>query len=82
MVDVPDDLVVEYQRAKAAEKEISDRVEEAQQRLLHSIGVNEAGRFSGGVVTYLEQTRKSYQVAESTFRTIRVKTDKKALVTT
>jgi len=79
-VDLPDDLVAEFQAAKEQEKQAAEIVEVAQQKLLNAIGAAEAGRWSGGLVTYLEQTRKSYQVKESTFRTIRVKSDKRTLV--
>lgn len=79
-VDVADALVAEYQLAKERAKAAEDYADEVQQRLLDAIGPAEAGKWSGGLVTYFEQTRKAYQVKETTYRTIRVKTDKKALV--
>jgi len=79
-VDVPDSLVAEFQAARDKANEYKELADEAQKRLLDAIGAAEAGRFAGGLVTYYEQTRKAYHVNETTFRTVRVKTDKKALV--
>lgn len=85
VVTVADDLVAMYQAAKDNLKAAQEVADEAQQRLMQAIGTAEAGRWSDGMVTYFEQTRKAYQVAESTYRTLRIKADKpskKALVTT
>lgn len=82
VVDIPDELVKEYQAAKAREAVAAKQAEDAQRRLLAAIGAAEAGRYSAGLITYYEQTRKAHEVAASTFRQIRVKAEKKALVTT
>ena len=78
--DIPVSLVAEYQAAKELEKAATAQATEAQQRLLDAIGPAEAGCWPGGLVTYYEQTRKAYHVAESTYRTLRVKADKRTMV--
>lgn len=81
VVSIPDELVELYLAAKAEEKAAVAKAEAAQTQLLASLGVAEAGDYSGGRVWYSEQTRKGYQVQESTYRVLRVKAAKKAKVT-
>lgn len=81
VVSIPDELVELYLAAKAEEKAAVAKAEAAQTQLLASLGAAEAGDYSGGRVWYSEQTRKGYQVQESTYRVLRVKAAKKAKVT-
>lgn len=81
VVSIPDGPVELYLAAKAEEKAAVAKAEAAQAQLLASLGVAEAGDYSGGRVWYSEQTRKGYQVQESTYRVLRVKAAKKAKVT-
>lgn len=81
VVSIPDGPVELYLAAKAEEKAAVAKAEAAQAELLASLGVAEAGDYSGGRVWYSEQTRKGYQVQESTYRVLRVKAAKKAKVT-
>ena len=81
VVSIPDGPVELYLAAKAEEKAAVAKAEAAQAELLASLGAAEAGDYSGGRVWYSEQTRKGYQVQESTYRVLRVKAAKKAKVT-
>lgn len=80
VVDIPTDLVLAYQQAKAAEKAAVEKSESAMCELLNVLGNAEAGKWSGGLVTYYETSRKAYEVAANTYRQIRIKASKKELV--
>lgn len=81
VVSIPDDPVEAYLAAKEIEKEAIKNADAAKATLLASLGSAEAGDYSGGRVWYSEQTRKGYQVEDSTYRVLRVKSSKKAKVT-
>lgn len=76
VVAVSDDLVLRWQEAKAAAKEANDYRDECQRELLAAIGDAEAAEWSGGQVTYLQQTKKGHYVNGSTYRVIREKKGK------
>lgn len=91
IVNLSDELVDALVIAKATAKQADDDVEAAQAAVLAALGDAEAGRYSRGVATYMEQTarrldsdriKKQYPaiaaecVAESRFRVLRMKADK------
>jgi len=62
------------EEAKAAEKLAKEQVEEIEAKLLIELGDAEAATLSDGrTFTYLETKRKSYTVAETVYRSIRIK---------
>lgn len=71
-VELSEELVSAYVDCQVRSKQADEQKEEAQRRILTALGDAEAGTFAGGRVTYLQQTRKSYTVNESTFRVMRV----------
>lgn len=77
VIDIPTELVEILQLKKAALKIAKKESEDADNILKAALGVAEAGRFEGGLVTFLQQTRKGYTVKESTYRVLRIKRDKK-----
>jgi len=59
---------------KDCKKQAEDQLEDVEARLLIKLGDAEAATLSDGrTFTYLESKRKSYTVAETTFRTMRIK---------
>jgi len=73
VVDIPEDLFTAYKEAQAAASAAEKAKKAAQAELLAALGTAEGGSCALGSVTYLEQTRKSYTVAESTYRVLRLK---------
>ncbi len=69
-------LVASLERAKSDLKAAKDQEEKSQAALLLALGDAEIGKYEGGIVTYKESTRKSYTVAESSYRTLRIKPTK------
>lgn len=72
-VSVSAELVEAWEAAKAKAKAADEEAEAAKVKVLAALGDAERGVYLGGEVTYLEQRRKAYQVAESTFRVLRHK---------
>lgn len=70
---VADALVAEFVAKNKAAKVAIDDAERAKSELLTALGDAEAATWSGGSLTYHEQTRKAYAVKETTFRMLRVK---------
>ncbi len=77
IIDIPTELVEVLQLRKAALKIAKSEEKDADTALKAALGVAEAGRFDGGLATYLQQTRKGYVVKESIYRVLRIKRDKK-----
>jgi predicted phage-related endonuclease len=72
-----EDLLTLRQAAKECEKQAKSQVEEIESKLLVKLGDAEAANLSDGrQFTYLETKRKSYTVAETSYRTIRIKKGK------
>ncbi len=70
--------IVEIRQARNDElKTAKAAFDLANNTLKASLGTAEAGKFDGGMVTFLEQARKAYSVAEGKFRVLRIKKDKK-----
>lgn len=78
VVPVAEDLVEAYLSAQKAKSAAERAYEEAQARLLASMGDAEAAVYSGGSLTYYETHRKGFTVEESTFRVLRHKAAKKS----
>lgn len=76
VVELPDQVVADFEAAREACKRANDAKEEAEGRLLAALGTAEAGTFGGGMVTYLESQRKAYSVAASAYRSLRIKRTK------
>ena len=76
-IELPDEVVDAWQKRKAAEKQAKDGREEAEAKLLAALGNAEGGTYSGGLVTFLEYRNKGYAVKPYTYRSLRIKTDKK-----
>lgn len=72
-VAVADDLVQDWIDRQQEAKESERRANEAKTAMMAALGDAERGVWSGGEVTFMEQTRKAHQVAESTFRVLRNK---------
>lgn len=71
------DLVDYLEVAKTAAKAANEEVERVKAQLCLSLGTSEGGLLPDGrMVTYLEQKRKEYTVAEAKFRVLRVKKGK------
>lgn len=77
---LPLSLRDQWEQAKAIEAEAVKNRKAAEAALLAAMGDAEAADFGDGgkVLTYMEQTRKSYTVAESKYRVLRTK-DRQAL---
>jgi len=72
--DDADLAVAELEAAKATKSAAEKMCENAQSKLLTLLGDAEAGQLPDGrVVTYLQTTRKGFSVAETTYRTLRIK---------
>ena len=67
------ELVDAWQEAKRKEKEAAEACERSLAILLAELGDAEAGECDDGVLTYMEQTRKSFVAKETTFRVPRFK---------
>lgn len=63
-------------KARAAKSECEKACKDVERIVLAALGDAEAGEFPGGRITYLETKRKGYTVAESSYRTLRVKTER------
>lgn len=64
--------------ARKEKSEIEKRIAIVESQILASLGDAEIGSFADGrSVTYLQQTRKAYQVEESQFRVLRIRKGKK-----
>jgi hypothetical protein len=81
IVPVPDVAVQLWKAATAREKKAKEECDRAKADLIACMtdvatgeGA-EAGKFSAGMVTYYQQTRKAHTVAESSFRVLRLKED-------
>lgn len=77
IIDIPKELVEILQLRKAASKIATKESKDADTALKAALGVAEAGRFDGGIVTFLRQTRKAYSVPEIVYRVLKIKRDKK-----
>jgi putative phage-type endonuclease len=71
-----DDLVERWIAARDAKLQTEKQAELLSAEVLATIGTAEAGKYSGGLVTFYEQTRKSYTVPESKFRVMRIQKQK------
>jgi putative phage-type endonuclease len=69
---VADELVQNWILCRNQRLELEKAEERACAEVLANIGTSEAGQYSGGIVTFYEQTRKSYTVPESKFRVMRI----------
>ncbi|GIV50737.1 MAG: hypothetical protein KatS3mg038_1258 [Candidatus Kapaibacterium sp.] len=77
IVPVSQQLIDEYESAKAALAEAQERADRAKAALLAALGDAEEGVAEGGIrVTYYSQTRKEYVVPASTYRVLRIRTRK------
>lgn len=76
IVLIADDIVDRWIAAKEISKAAEEAKQEAQAELISALGSAEGGQCSRGLVTFFEQTRKSYVVKESTYRVARLKADK------
>lgn len=72
------DFVTAWREAKTALETAKKREEETKRAVIAALGDAEAGEYPGGVVTYLETNRAGYAVAPTTFRTLRVKEEKRS----
>jgi len=76
-VQVPDDLIAAYQEADEIFKGASEAKETAKKKIIEGLGEADGGTFTGGMLTYFQQTTKAYQVLEKTYRVMRIKKEKK-----
>lgn len=70
-VTIEDKIVLNWADAIAIESSAKKLVEEAKTAVLAAMGDAEAGRWSRGLVTYLEQSNKGYTVAPFSYRVLR-----------
>lgn len=73
---IDDNLVASWVAMRESRLSLQKAEEEEQAKVLAKIGTAEAGQFSGGLVTFYEQTRKAYSVPESKFRVMRLSKQK------
>lgn len=73
VVPIADELVEKLIAVRTAKKRIEEACEATQAELLAALGDAEAGAYSKGMVTYFEQKRKGYTVADCTYRQLRTK---------
>lgn len=73
IVEIPGDLVKDYEIASALAKSADKQKKDAQAALIAALGDAEAGTHSGGQVTYFATKKKGYFVEESEYRSIRLK---------
>ncbi len=76
VVPVDDDLVAAWQEFRTARLALKKQEESALADLLGSLGTAEGGQCDLGLLTYMKQTRKGYEVKPSTFRVARFKKHK------
>lgn len=76
-VPVADEIIAAWGEAKDMEKAATKTRAEKEGALLAALGDAEAGTFSGGMVTYFEQSRKEYVSKASTYRVLRIKKEGK-----
>jgi predicted phage-related endonuclease len=69
-------LLEEREKAMAVRKLTQKRLDEIKAELIHKLGPNIAGYLPGWEITYKPTHRKAYMVAETTYRTLRVKKEK------
>jgi len=67
-VPIADPIVAAWLEAKEVARVAGKAEDESRRILLAALGAAEAGACAAGVVSYREQTRKSYTVAETAFR--------------
>ena len=76
VISIPDSIAYAWLNARDARLAAEKAEKAIEADLLTAINDAEAGDFSGGRITYFEQTRKAYAVKESTFRVLRTKKTK------
>lgn len=76
VISIPDSIIENWNAAKASLKAAKEQEEMATAAVLATLGDAECGDCSSGRLTYLEQTRKAYEVKESTYRVLRFKARK------
>jgi putative phage-type endonuclease len=69
---VADELVERWIDARRNRLLLEHVEEDAAAELLAKIGTSEAGQYTGGLISFYEQTRKAYSVPESKFRVMRL----------
>lgn len=67
-VPIDSDLILAWEGAKADTKVAKQHEEECLRELIGALGPAEVGTCDLGTFTYLEQTRKGYEVGETTYR--------------
>lgn len=77
IADISDADLLEWEQLKAVEKSAKENLDAAKSRLLASIGDAEAGETSSGrMVTYFETNRSGFTVEPTTFRVLKLKSQK------
>ncbi len=76
VIEISPKIALEWQFAREERLAAQESEEKATADLLAEMGDAEGATFPGGAITYLETTRKSYVVKESTYRTLRLKAAK------
>jgi len=76
VVDVPPVLVDTYNELRKMRLEAAKREDRAKAELLAALGNAEAGRYDGGMVTFMEYNRKGYTVEASKYRQLKIKAAK------
>jgi putative phage-type endonuclease len=69
---VADELVQRWVENREARLQLQKAEEQTAAELLAQIGTAEAGKFSGGLISFYEQTRKAYSVPETKYRVLRL----------
>lgn len=70
-------LIEHYEGLKMAAKSLKEELAETEGKILLALGDAEGASYSGGQLTYYETSRKGYEVKPCTFRTLRIKANKK-----
>jgi putative phage-type endonuclease len=78
VVDVSEELAAEYLAATRIAKEAGEHAEKCKAALIESLGDAEGGKWSGGMFTFFEQSRKETVQQASTFRVLRHNKPKKS----
>jgi putative phage-type endonuclease len=78
VVPVADELVDSFVALRAARLQAEKDEREAEKALLAALGTAEGGEFSRGMCTYFETKRKGYTVAETVYRSLKIKVNKGA----
>ena len=76
VISIPDSIAYAWMNAKEAADAANKYADATQADLVAALGDAEAGEFSGGRLTYFQQTVKAHQRKESTFRVLRTKKTK------